>query len=94
MENSIHKLLDYCATYPDATLRYKASDMIVKAHSDASYLSEPQSRIRSGEFFYMGDTTDYLSRPNGAIMVISTIISNVMLSEAEAECGALLYNAK
>ena len=33
-------------------------------------------------------------RPNGAIMVISTIISNVMSSAAEAECGALFYNAK
>ena len=34
------------------------------------------------------------NQPNGAIMVILTIISNVMLSEAEAECRELLYNAK
>ena len=34
------------------------------------------------------------NRPNGAIMVISTIIHNVMSSAAEAEFGALFYNAK
>jgi hypothetical protein len=34
------KFLNYCATHPDAKLRYYASDMVLKVHSDASYLSE------------------------------------------------------
>ena len=46
------------------------------------------------DVFYMGGGNDDSNRPNGAIMVIFTIISNVMLSEAEAECRELLYNAK
>jgi hypothetical protein len=31
----IAQLLDYFATYPDATLKYIASDMVLKIHSDA-----------------------------------------------------------
>ncbi len=33
------QLLDYLATYPDATICFRASDMIMNVHSDASYLS-------------------------------------------------------
>ena len=42
----------------------------------------------------MGNATNYLSQPNGVIMVISTIMRNVILLEVEAECGELFYNAK
>ena len=42
----------------------------------------------------MGGTNEDKTQPNGSIMVISTIMRNVMSSVAEAECGALLYNAK
>ena len=34
------KILDYAATYPNAIITYHASDMVLSAHSDASYLSE------------------------------------------------------
>ena len=50
IKKEIHKLLDYCATHPDATLQYKASGMILRVHSDASYFSESQARIRVGDF--------------------------------------------
>jgi hypothetical protein len=33
-----NQMLDYLATYPDATIRYHASDMILHIHSDASYI--------------------------------------------------------
>ena len=49
-EKAMHKLLDYCATHPNATLRYKASGVVLKAHSDAFYLSESKSIIRAGGF--------------------------------------------
>jgi hypothetical protein len=32
-----NQLLDYCHTHPNATLKYRASNMILKIHSDASY---------------------------------------------------------
>ena len=42
----------------------------------------------------MGGTNEDNNRPNGEIMVTSTIMRNVMSSAAEAGCGALFYNAK
>ena len=40
---AITQLLNYCATHPDAVVQYKASDMQLHVHSDASYLSESQA---------------------------------------------------
>ena len=37
--------LNYCATNPNATVRFQASNMILKIHSDASYLSEPLALV-------------------------------------------------
>jgi hypothetical protein len=34
------KLLNYCNTHPESKIRYHTSDMILRIHSDASYLSE------------------------------------------------------
>ena len=43
--------LNYCATHPDATVRFHASDMILKIHSDASYLSETGAKSRAGGYY-------------------------------------------
>ena len=40
---AVEWLLDYAATYPDATVRYEARQMILRIHSDASYQSEMES---------------------------------------------------
>jgi hypothetical protein len=48
------QLLDYLATYTDATIRFRASDMIMNVHSDASYLSESDARSRACGHFCMG----------------------------------------
>jgi hypothetical protein len=34
------QFLIYLATYPDATIRFRASNIIMNVHSDASYLSK------------------------------------------------------
>ena len=39
---AVKKLLNYCATNPDAAIRYKPSEMILRLHSDASYLQNPK----------------------------------------------------
>jgi hypothetical protein len=87
------KLLNYAATHPNAVIRYKASDMILHIHSDASYLSEPQARSRVGGFFFLGNGT---TNPplNGALQVISQIMNNVLASAAEAEVGGLFINGQ
>jgi hypothetical protein len=87
------KLLNYAATHPEATIRFKASDMILHIHSDASYLSEPKARSRVGGYFYLGNGT-HNPPINGAIHVVSQIMTNVMASAAEAEVGGLFINGQ
>ena len=48
MEAAITHFLDYAATNPSVIIQYKASDMILHIDSDASYLSDPRARIRTG----------------------------------------------
>ena len=99
---AINHLLDYCATHPDATVRYTASDMCLHVHSDASYLSEADSRSRAGGYFFLSAAPPQQPPPvtatpppiNGAVHVHSSIIRAVMSSAAEAEIGALFFNAK
>ena len=38
--HKVHQFLDYSATHPDKIITYRASNVILSAHSDASYLSE------------------------------------------------------
>ena len=95
-ENTMKKvkqLLDYAATHPDAAVTYRASDMVLAAHSDASYLSETKARSRAGGHFFMASDTTYPSN-NGAVLTIAQIIKAVMSSAAEAELGALYINCR
>jgi hypothetical protein len=47
------QLLDYLATNPDATIQFRASDMIMNVHLDALYLSEANARSHAcGHFFH------------------------------------------
>lgn len=85
--------LDHMATQEDAVLTYKASDMVLAIHSDASYLSEPKARSRAGGHMFMSADND-IPANNGAVLNISQIIRAVMSSAAEAELGALFINAK
>jgi hypothetical protein len=39
-EQLVHTLLDYVATYPNDGIVYKVSDMVLCAHTDASYLNK------------------------------------------------------
>ena len=52
--NRVHQFLDYMATHPDAKIRYRASDMVLNVHSDASYLSAPNARSRAGGYVFLG----------------------------------------
>jgi hypothetical protein len=72
-------------------VRFKASDMILHIHSDVSYLSEAKARSRVGGYFFLGD--GFNNPPlNGAIHVVSQIMTNVMTSAAEAEVSGLFIN--
>jgi hypothetical protein len=93
--DKVIKLLNYCDTHPETKIRYHASDMILHIHSDASYLSENEAKIRAGGFFYMGsDTKTDKKLTNGAILIVSKVLKHVMSSAAIVEIGALFINAK
>jgi hypothetical protein len=88
------QFLNYCASHPNATIRYQSSDMILKIHSDTSYLSEAQARSRAGGHFYMGNNGSEDDTGNGAILATTNIMKSVLSSASEAEIGALFENTK
>ena len=73
----IKQLLDYAATHPDAAVTYRSSNMVLAAHSDASYLSETKSRSRKGGHFFMASDIAVPDN-NGAVHTVAQIIKTVM----------------
>jgi hypothetical protein len=99
MKGVVH-LLNYCATHPDATVRFIACDMILHVESDASYLTSPRARSRAGGYHYLGNAptkhteTDTTQQSNGAVNVLCLTMKEVLASASEAELAALFHNAK
>jgi hypothetical protein len=54
MMQKAKQLLDYLATNPDATIRFRASDMIMNVRSEVSYLSGANARSRACRHFFHG----------------------------------------
>jgi hypothetical protein len=93
LEEEVSHFLDYCASHPNAGVRFMASDMILALHSDASYLSEPDSKSRAAGHFYLSKYKDEIFN-NGAVMTLSKIIKHVLSSASEAESAAIFLNCK
>eukprot|EP00804_Cyclotella_cryptica_P003832 CCRYP_018944-RA/>CCRYP_018944-RA protein AED:0.28 eAED:0.25 QI:0/0/0/1/0/0/2/0/503 len=89
----INRFLDYAVTHQDAVITYRASNMILAARSDASYLSETMAQSHTGGHFFLSEN-DKVPRNNSAILTLAQIIKSVMSSAAEAELGALYINAR
>ena len=90
---AIGQLLDYCATYPSDGIVYRASDMVLCAHSDAGFHNEANARSRAGAHIFLAED-DAVPRWNGPVLTVAQIIKFVMSSAAEAELGALFVTAK
>jgi hypothetical protein len=91
---SVGQLMDYFATLPDAALKFFASDMILKIHSDAGYLNETKARSRAGGHFFLGNKPDKPEVNNGAVLNPTGILKHIASSATEAEVGALFINTK
>ena len=92
-KRACQQFLDYCASHPNGSVRYHASDMILKLHSDSSYLNAVGARSRQGGHLYLGNK----SKPdilNGAVLNLAAIMKMVLSSAAKAEFGALFHNTK
>ena len=92
-------LLDYAATYPNAKIRYHASDMVLHADSDAAYLVLPNAKSRIAGHFYLSSNPPKSPAPpkpapNGPILTECKTIRHVVASAAEAETGGLFYNGQ
>ena len=89
----INKLLNHCATYPNDGITYRASNMVLAAHSDASFLTEPKSRSRAGGHIFLSKDNP-IPRNNGPLLTIARVMKSVAASVAEAETGALFIVAQ
>jgi hypothetical protein len=91
----VNQFLDYMWAHPDAKIRYRASDMSLNIHSDASYLSAPKAQSHAGGYFFLGSIPQdaELIFINGAIHITCTILKLVAALATEAELGALFLNA-
>jgi hypothetical protein len=92
-EQLVHTLLDYVATYPNDGIVYRASDMVLCAHVDASYLNKTKSCSRAGAHIYHLED-DPIPCFNGAVLTIATIIKFVMALATKAELAALFIAAR
>jgi len=54
-DEALNILLNYCHSYPDAQIEFRASDMILWIHSDAAYLVEAYAHSRAAGYFFLGD---------------------------------------
>ncbi len=91
-EQLIETLPNYVATYPNSSIVYRASDMVLCAHADAGYLKETWSCSRAGAHIFLLED-DPTPGFNGTVLTIATIIKFVMASAAEAELAALFIAA-
>jgi hypothetical protein len=78
VQAAMHHFLQYAATWPNATLVYTASDMILRVDGDASYNSEPEARSRAAGYFTLGAN-------NHPIECLSSISPTVVSAASEAE---------
>ena len=86
-------LLDYVATYSNDGIIYRASGMVLAAHSDAAYLNVSNTCSRIGTHIMISE--DMLAPPfNGPVLTIANIIKFVMSSMAEVELVGLFITAK
>jgi hypothetical protein len=89
---SMNQLLDYLTPYPDNGTTYRASDMILYAHTNASFNNKSKGRSQARAHIFVSKNNPF-PKHNGPILSISQIMKFVM-SAAEAELGALYTTAK
>ena len=88
------RLLDYAATYQNASIRYHASDMVLHVDSDAVYLVMPQARSRIAGYYQLLDYPTREGAINGPLLIEYKTLRSVVASAAEAEMGGLYHNAQ
>ena len=91
--------MDYAATYPNANLRFFASDMILHIDSNAAYLVQDNARSRIAGIYILSSypspaPTIPNPAPNATILVECKTLRSVVASAVEAETGGLFHNGQ
>ena len=89
-EQKCQRLLDYATTYPDASIRYHASDMVLHVDSDAAYLVMPKARSRIAGYYQLLDYPTKQGDINGPLHIECKTFRNAVASTAEVEMGGLI----
>ena len=92
-------LLDYAATYPNAIIHYKDSNMVLHMDSDAAYITMLEARSCYDGNFYLSDYTSPKSmkpnpKRNSPIHIECKTVRNVVSSATEAETCGTFNNGK
>ena len=91
--SEINKLLNYRTTYPADSITYRASNMVLAAHSNASFLREPKSCSRARGHIFLSED-DPIPRTNGPLLSITGVMRSVYSLASEAKTGALYIVAQ
>ena len=90
-------LLDYAATYPNVSVRFYESDMIlhIDSDSDLAYIVKAKARSRVAGFFYMDNKKPRrLPKLNGAILIEYNILRHIVALALESKTGGIFHNAQ
>jgi hypothetical protein len=89
----LERLFGYVSTHPSGWKMYKASDMILRVLSDASYLSRPNAGSEAGSYHFLDSTLDD-SWVNHPISVHSKKFPVVCSFVAETEYAGVFAAAR
>ena len=90
---AVKQLLDYMATYPDDGILYRASNMVLAAHSDTGFHNKTKGQSHADAHIFLTED-EPIPAWNGPILTIAQIIKFVLTSADEAKLGALFIAAQ
>ena len=85
-EKYVHQFLDYMTTHPNSVVRFHASDMILRANTDESYMTEMEAHNCAEVLLLLGSIPSKCvwEQLNGPIYVNDKILKVVADSAVEA----------
>jgi hypothetical protein len=90
---AMNQLLDYLATYPDNSTTYRASNMILCAHTNAGFHNESKGHSQASVHIFVSKNNPF-PKHNGPVLLIFQIMKFVMSSAAKAKIGDPYTTAK
>ena len=92
----MHQLFEYSHTNLLVKVKFRASDIMLKIHSNGSFLSVSKSRSRAGGYYYFGDNipTGQPDKLQGSMHQECSVIKPIMGLAAKYETSTLCLNCQ